>query len=89
MHKLQDSQLWPDWDDFFFIFKDVYILYREAQYGQIKGSQMQKKKKDGMSLLQKRKRHLVDLKSYVNAQGQVVTKVWLIILQILPEFSKQ
>lgn len=42
-----------------------------------------------MSLLQKRKRHLVNLKSYVNAQGQVVTKVWLIILKILPEFSKQ
>lgn len=73
-----------------FFFKDVYILYREAQYGQIKGSQMQKKNpKDGMSHLQKRKRHLVNLKSYVNAQGQVVTKVWLIILQILPEFSKQ
>lgn len=33
------------------------------------------KTKDVMSLLQKRKRHLVDLKSYVNAQGQVVTKV--------------
>lgn len=29
----------------FFFFKDVYILYREAQYGQIKGSQKQKKKK--------------------------------------------
>lgn len=67
-----------------------------------KGNQMQKQNME-MSLLQKgvacwwylcfpqskisKTRHVVDSKSYLNSQGQVMTKVWLtIMLQPLPEF---
>lgn len=46
----------------FFFFKDVYILYREAQYRQIKGSQMQNKKKRWNESFTKKKKAFGRLK---------------------------